>query len=88
MTATTYAILDDCTAKRATVSRLLTEAEYDAEVERADQYRRALARKVWTSGRRMRTDRKLVATSATIEVGQRVYLAALIAAGAALTAAA
>lgn len=76
-----YAQLDDATAARATVTKLLTESEYLAAVERAEQYAAALRRSAHdTSARQMRTDRRLVATPLAIEAGERVWLSSLRAA--------
>lgn len=71
-----YAQLDDATAARATVTKLLSESEYLAAVEHAEQYASAHD----TSARQMRADRYLVATPLALEAGERVWFSTLRAA--------
>lgn len=73
-----YAQLDDVSPTRATVTRLLTESEYLAAVEHAEQYAAALRASAHdTSARQMRADRYLVATPLALEAGERVWISTL-----------
>lgn len=74
---TTYALLTDCDQARGTVSAILDAEDYGRRRSEAERYADALRNSDRTDRRGMRTDRKLVATGLPLELGQRVWMAAL-----------